>query len=97
MIISKFDLILKKNGIQNSLSSHSLTTEPLVLVVVLKVRLVFVVFSVPGIGGFFGTATHKGIKHSSLRDKRDFDDEENESLRRKALRDTHTQEKRDTL
>ena len=92
MIISKFDLIIKKNGIQNSLSSHSLTTEPLLLVVVLKVRLVFVVFSVPGIGGFFGTATHKGIKHYSLRDKRDFDDEENESLRRKALRDTHTGE-----
>ena len=82
MIISKFDLIIKKNGIQNSLSSHSLTTEPLVLL--LKVRLVFAVFSVPGIGGF-GTATHKGIKHYSLRDKRDFDDEENESLRRKAL------------
>ena len=96
MIISKFDLIIKKNGIQNSLSSHSLTTEPLLLLVVLKVRLVFAVFSVPGIGGF-GTATHKGIKHYSLRDKRDFDDEENESLRRKALRDTHTQEKRDTL
>ena len=81
MIISKFDLIIKKNGIQNSLSSHSLT-EPLLLL--LKVRLVFAVFSVPGIGGF-GTATHKGIKHYSLRDKRDFDDEENESLRRKAL------------
>jgi len=86
MIISKFDLIIKKNGIQNSLSSHSLTTEPLVLL--LKVRLVFAVFSVPGIGGF-GTATHKGIKHYSLRDKRDFDDEENESLSKGTLRQTH--------
>ena len=86
MIISKFDLIIKKNGIQNSLSSHSLTTEPLVLL--LKVRLVFAVFSVPGIGGF-GTATHKGIKHYSLRDKRDFDDEENESLSKGTLRHTH--------
>ena len=88
MIISKFVLILKKNGIQNSLSSHSLTTEPLVLVVVLKVRLVFAVFSVPGIGGF-GTATQKGIKHYSLRDKRDFDDEENESLSKGTSRQTH--------
>ena len=37
-------------------------------------------------------ATHKGIKkHSSLRDdKRDFDDEENDPLRRKALNETHT-------
>ena len=86
MIISKFDLILKNNGIQNSLSSHSLTTEPLVLL--LKVRLVFAVFSVPGIGGF-GTATHKGIKHYSLRDKRDFDDEENESLSKGTSRHTH--------
>ncbi len=39
-------------------------------------------------------ATHKGIKHSSLRDKRDFDDEENESLRRKALNETHTHRRR---
>lgn len=45
-------------------------------------------------------ATHKGIKHSSLRDdKRDFDDEENESLyvERHLMRHTHTQEKRDTF
>ena len=52
-------------------------------------RLVFAVFSVPGIGGFFGTATHKGIKHYSLRDKRDFDDEENESLSKGTSRHTH--------
>ena len=40
-------------------------------------------------------ATHKGIKHSSLRDdKRDFDDEENESLyvERHLMRHTHTGE-----
>ena len=65
-------------------------------------RLVFAVFSVPGIGGFFGTRRDsQRYKKTllSLRDKkRDFDDEENESLRRKALNETHThKEKRDIL
>ena len=54
-------------------------------------RLVFAVFSVPVlVASLAHGATHKGIKHSSLRDdKRDFDDEENESLSKGTLRHTH--------
>ena len=61
-------------------------------------RLVFAVFSVPGIGGFFGTRRDsQRYKKTllSLRDKkRDFDDEENESLyvERHLMRHTHTGE-----
>ena len=62
-------------------------------------RLVFAVFSVPGIGGFFGTRRDsQRYKKTllSLRDKkRDFDDEENESLYVvKALNETHTHRRR---